>query len=238
MFQLKGCSRLIPRGGVVIRGMSYIDVNDVLLEDRMATKKFFAEDYEYGEAVRRGLAHYRTMEIGRQFIVYVYKNLDLLGCLLSFELLNNMDGYGKGDFNHSQLIYPKYRHTQFSRYSSLNFRHMMFRSGVANKIYVYAPSSRSKSHSFLDAMDVSKMPCASGLPFEFIDIRFSEHISVSKRLHLEGVPFLILEFDGEKYRKLTLDDFAESVPNKGKELVAQWLSEADHASELVRGEVK
>jgi len=222
--------RLLPEKGIKIYpDILYKDVNDISIEKRLANKRFFAEDREYSIARKRSRMIRKGKVFGRKYNVYVYKKDQPLGNVLAIEVLDNVDGYGQGDFAFIKLVYPKYRHTKYSRYISADYLHMMFKSGIANRFYFYAPARETDSQFFLDVMDLKEIPCA-GIKYSTDGLMAQRYAIVKKKFMVNGRLFALIEFNGDIFISMDLKAYMSIVPNRKQETVERWISEMDNAA--------
>ncbi len=225
--------RWIPQDGIEIYpDIKYLDINDVSIDERKRTREFFHEDKEYKELKRRNIFVRKGGVVNRRIGAYVYKENESIGTIIGWEVMNNPDGYSDGDFSYSKLIYPKFRHTKYSRYASADFMHMAFVSELVNRFYIYVPATNSDSDFFYDVMDLDNIPCA-GERFLSDGLKVQKYISIKKRIDTVVGPVVLIEFDGNIYRNMDLKEYMHMVPGRSTEIVDRWLSEMNDAAKRV-----
>jgi len=232
----KEWARLVPVGGIVVhQDVLYKDANDVHLEERNQVKKLFYEDREYMSLIGVGLPRYTTMGLNKQFAVYIYNHGDdLVGLIVGYELLKNPDGYGKDDYFYAKLVHPKYRRSKYSRHMESAFFYMIFFSGVAKRLYTYAPYTGDDTN-LLTMMDLKRMPCSSaGLGCTGWGTKFCDFMSIPKKVQVYGKPHVILQLDGDMYRGLEEKDFIEAAPDKDPQVIRDWLKDVNKGSTAIR----
>jgi hypothetical protein len=226
-------SRLIPSDGLkVYPDVWYFDVNDIPPEVRLKTKIFFREDVSYKELYQRRTAINKGSRHGRRFCIYIKKDEENLGNIVFTEILDNPDGYGPGDFIYHKWIFPKFRGSKYSRYASADAMHMMFKSGVANRLYTYVPATnRLISGSFFDRVDRS-LPCMSEIyPTDGPDLQ--KYIFVRKNFETPFGIYMLVEFNGRIYRQMDLFNYFMATHGRKEETVRLWLIEMGRAARRV-----
>lgn len=233
MYFLQNWDRLLPSEGIIIfPDVIYKDANDISIENRTTIRTYFKYDSQY-------LSHATTIntpkgnKIDRKYCIYVYKKDKLLGCILTQEILDNPDGYGKDEFELIKLLRPEYRFTKYARYMVSDFLHFMFKSNIAKKLYSYVPAKSTTSKYFLDVMDSDKMPCI-GIRYISDSIGVQKYISVKKIIDDSEQLFAILEFDGKIYNNMNLFEYMNVVPNRKPETINRWLYEMDNAAKQIK----
>lgn len=226
-------NRWLPEGGIEISpDIKYLDVNDTSINERKRTKEFFEEDKEYQKSRRRSFFIKKTGYVRRKIGTYVYKKEEPIGIIISWEIIDGLDGYGDKDFTCSKLIYPKFRHTKYSRYASSDFMHIAFVSGLVNKFYMYVPATNSDSNFYYDIADADNMPCM-GIRFSSDGPTVQKYIFVKKQIDTMAGPMALVEFDGEIYKSMNLEEYMQAVPGRSPEVVTTWLHEMNAAAEKV-----
>jgi len=233
MYFLQNWDRLLPSEGIIIfPNILYKDVNDISLEEREITRKFFKYNPTY-------LTHTTSIninkgsQIDRKYCIYAYKDDICIGCILSQEILDNPDGYGKYDFENIKLVYPEYRQTKYVRYLMSDFLHLMFKSGIAKYLYAYVPIKSSASLFFYDIIDMNKMPCI-GKRYISDTPDVQKYISINHPFKYNDNHFAILEFNGEIYNSMDLVTYMSAVPNRSLETIKRWIKEMDNAAKQVK----
>jgi hypothetical protein len=193
---------------------------------------FFFNDLEYMPLFERRNLIPKGDIHGSRCCTYVYKSGDPVGNIILTEILNNPDGYGKGDFLYHKWIYPKYRRTKYSRYAIGDVFHMVFMSGVANHLYTYTLANNSSGTTLWEKVDLS-CPCV-GVIHDSDKYLKQNYISVRRVIPTEWKTYILVEFDGEKYRKMDKAEYLSSNSHHDKELVDKWMKEMDAAAEKVR----
>lgn len=226
--------RLIPEGGFSIYpDIWYLDVFDIPKEKKERTVKYFHEE----DPVYKELASHRSLidrgsKLGREFCIYVMKNeRDVCNIVLK-EYLDNPDGYGKGDFFIGKQVWPEFRATIYSRYASGDLIHMVFMSGLAKRLYHYSVALPNSQGNYWDRIDRS-MPCV-GKVFETDGPEIQKYISIKKEIPTPWRDYLLIEFDGDIYRKMDLEKYFLSVPGRDINLVRRWLNEMNEAANEVK----
>jgi len=233
MHFMQNWDRLLPETGIIIfPNIIYKDVNDISIEERESTRKFFKSNTAY-------LSHTISVninkgnQIDRSYCVYVYKDDDCLGCVLSQEILDNPDGYGKYDFENLKLIYPQYRGTKYIRYLMSDFLHIMFKSEIAKRLYAYVPIKLVSSSFFYDVIDIDKMPCI-GKRYSSDALKVQTYINIKHPFKCGDYDFGILELDGDIYNQMNLVEYMSKIPNRDPKIIKRWIKEMDHAAKLVK----
>lgn len=230
-------NRLIPEHGLIISpGLLYRDVNDVSPEERLAQKQFFRNDVEYKTIYERRDLVPKGSQIGRRYCAYVNKDENQLGSMVFTEILDNLHGYGKDDFHYHKWIYPKYRRSKYSRYISADLTHLMFMAKIANHLYCYPPGREGKDTFFLNKIDTS-LPCISIIyPHDGPDVQ--EYVFVRQEFNTPVGIYILLEFDGNLYRKMDKVRYMTANPKFSKEVVIAWLHEMDEAANIVKDTIR
>lgn len=227
-------NRLIPEFGLIISpGLLYRDVNDVSPEERLAQKQFFRNDVEYKTIYERRNLVSKGSRIDRRYCVYVSKDIDQLGSIVFTETLDNPHGYGKDDFHYHKWIYPKYRRSKYSRYISADLMHILFIAGIANRLYCYPPGKEGEDNFFLNKIDTS-LPCMSAI-YSHDGPDVQEYVFVRQEFKTPVGIYILLEFNGDLYRKMDKVRYMTANPKFSKEVVIAWLHEMDEAAEKVKG---
>lgn len=230
---LEAYKRWIPKDGIEIYpNIKYLDINDVSQEERKNTREYFWEDKEYKELKRRNIYVNKRGIVNKRIGAYIYKEGRSLGTILGWEVIGNLDGYGEGDFSYSKLIYPKFRHTKYSRYASADFMHMAFVSGLVNRFYTYAPAKEDNSDFFYDVMDIDSIPCA-GSRFESDGVKVQKYIIIKKFFDTPAGKVVLVEFNGDIYRNMDLKEYMHMVPERSDKVVNRWLDEMNDAAKRI-----
>jgi hypothetical protein len=225
--------RFIPKDGLTIfPDLVYRDVNDISEKERFATKKIFGEDPEYTVLSNMGSYVPKGTEYRIRLCTYVYKGTDHIGNIMFTEFLDNPNGYGKKDFHYVKWIEEKYRHTKYSRYIIGDLIHILFKSGIANRLYSYMPAKNTQSTFFFDQIG-QDAPCVSKrYPSDSPDV---QKYILSKGVVADfPVKYVLIEFNGDIYRGMDLEEYLMASPNRKIEDVRKWLVEMDKATKMVR----
>lgn len=227
-------NRLLPVEGIIISPwIHYKDVNDISEQERLKVQKFFQQNKGYQDVRPVLKLVHRGSKVNRQYCIYVYRKRDLLGCILSREYIDNPDGYSLGDFECVKLLYPEFRDTKYSRYMFSDFMHMLFISQIAKRLYLYTLAKRTESTSFLDVADRERMPCI-GQRFDSDSPDVQRYIIVRKKFDIEGIPFVIIEYNGDIYRSMDLYAYMKAVPGRSEEVIQAWISEMNLAATIIK----
>jgi hypothetical protein len=226
--------RLIPKDGLSIYpDIWYLDVFDIPKEKKERTIKFFHEE----DLVYKGLAGHRNLidrgsKLGREFCIYVMKDgKDVCNIVLK-EYLDNPDGYGLGDFFIGKQVWPDFRGTIYSRYASGDLIHMVFMSGLARRLYHYSVALPNSQGNYWDRIDRS-MPCIGHI-FKTDGPGVQKYISIKREIPTSWKDYILIEFDGDIYKKMDLEEYFMSIPGRDAETVKKWLVEMQEAAEKVR----
>ncbi len=228
---LENVDRFLPDSGVnVYPYITYRDVNDIESQERHETKHFFRNDPVYHELSVRGQNIQKGSVSGHKLASYVYRNGESLGVLMFLEILDNPHGYGVEDFFFVKWIYPQYRNTKYSRYAFADLMHILFFSGIAKRLYVYAPSKIGDG-SFFDRVD-STLPC-TGKYYSGDGPTLQPYISVKEEIQTEAGPYILVEFNGTVYMGMDLEKYFLSGPGRSVAIVRQWLLEMNGVAQMV-----
>jgi hypothetical protein len=234
MSTLLKVNRLIGPEGLYIYPLTYKDANDVSEEERIKHKAFFAQSDAYKKA-RHGLGEYYSIGTNtkRNFCVYAYKGDKFVGSTILKEFLDNPDGYGERDFFYTKWIYPDFEQRKESRHMSGDLFYMLFMSNIADRMYSYAVGGPDTiSRFFFDKVDVSA-PC---MPNRYAsdNIMLQKYISVKKEFESNGQKYIILNFDGNEFRKLDhLGYFmAPGGPLRTREKCEEMIRQMDKGVEM------
>lgn len=226
--------RFIPKDGLTIfPNLIYRDANDVSEKERFATKRVFGDDPEYrvlnklGSYISKG-TKYRT-----RLCTYVYEGTKHIGNIMFTEFLDNPNGYGKMDFHYVKWIEKDYRHTKHSRYVIGDLIHILFKAGIANRLYSYMPAKNTESTFFFDQIG-QDTPCVSKrYPSDSPDV---QKYIISKGIVADfPVKYVLIELNGDIYRSMDLEEYLMAAPHRKIEDVHRWLDEMDKAAKTVKG---
>lgn len=226
-------SRLIPARGIYIAPkLLYKDVNDVDISERSACKTICGQDPGYRVLMNMGQYIAKGNIYDRRFCVYIYNDKDLIGNIVFTEILDNPHGYTKRDFFYVKWILPEYQHTKYSRYAIGDMIHILFKSNIANRLYVYMPARDVKSDFFFDQIKEDCPCCSKRYP--------SDNANVQKYIISKGitatfpVKYVLIEFNGDIYRNMDLEEYLMAGGHRKIEAVRAWLKEMDFAVEEVK----
>ena len=235
MTSLNNFQRFIPTTGIQIYpDIYYYDINDIKEKTRIYYKQFFEFDKEYKPLTQRGRKMNRGSNINRKYCSYVYKKKSLIGLILFFEYLDNPDGYGKNDFRYTKLIMPKYRRTKYSRYAGADLVHLIFVSGLANRLYTYNVANKT-SGTYIDRIDLSA-PCMGKV--YSTDGPVQEYMKITKDIETPYGPYVILEFNGEIYNNMNLKKYFMAVPGRTEELADKWIKQMNEAAIIMKNTIE
>jgi hypothetical protein len=225
--------RFLPAGGAsVYPSIWYYDANDIGEEIRIKNQEFFLNDIEYKPLFDRGKAIFKGSCVGKRVCVYVYRANELLGSIPFYEFLDNPHGYGKGDFLiATKRIYPEYRRTKYSRYAFSDIMHILFCSGIANRLYMYTRTIAPHG-SFYDRVD-RNLPCM-GEVYDTDGSELQRYILIKAEFPTPYGNYMLVEFNGEIYKKTDLEAYFMASPGRDMETVKRWLREMNAIAESVR----
>jgi len=238
--QLTKFGRLISPDGITIYpAIQYIDSNDITDAERLRTKTFFANDPQY--IVTMGLASYvpKGTKLGRQFCVYAHRldTGDSIGNVKFNEVLDNPHGFGAGDFHYVKWIFPEYRYTKYSRYVIGDLIYLMFMSNTANRLYVYVPLKNEgvdDAKFWMGNVDKQMAPCLSR-QYDSDSPEVQKYIKVKQIIEGFNKKYMLLEFDGDIFRKMDHRAYLSAAPGRSTETVDRWLDEMQKAVEKING---
>ncbi len=231
--ELSPFTRFIPKDGLTIfPNLTYRDVNDISEKERFSTKRIFGEDPEYRVLNNMGSYIPKGKKYKTRLCTYVYEGANHIGNIMFTEFTDNPNGYKVNDFHYVKWIQEVYRHTKHSRYVIGDLVHMLFKSGIANRLYSYMPAQETESTFFFDQIG-QDAPCVSK--------RYpSDNPDVQKYIISRGivadfpVKYVLIELNGDIYRNMNLEEYLMAAPNRRIEDVRKWLVEMDKASEIVK----
>lgn len=223
--------RFMPQSGIQIYpNIVYRDANDIDYNTRNLVRLVFETDPEYvGLRTRINFVSY-TPIYGREFCTYVYKGTELLGNLVYKEITNNPHGYGHNDFLVAKRVLPEFRRTKYSRYMAGDMIHMMFKSGLAKRLYTYVikRNDAPDEGTYWEVADFSQ-PCA-GEQFTTDGPSVQKYISIKRRFPTS----LLMEFNGDVYNSMDLLKYFTATVGRTEDMAKQWIAEMDFAAEKVR----
>ncbi|OGM10665.1 hypothetical protein A2Z67_06155 [Candidatus Woesebacteria bacterium RBG_13_36_22] len=231
--QLPKFNRLLPPEGVwVYPEVWYRDINDISMEDRMEARKYLFNDDSYKALLQYRKYIKRGSKIGRMFALHVFRKMDIVCALTMTEFLDNPEGYGIGDFYFGKVVWPKFKHTKYSRYAASDLFHMVFKSNLAHSMYSYFLVKRETTGvTFWDRVDRS-IPCLGIMyPTDGPDVQ--KYMIIKKEVETGDRKCMILELNGDIYRSMDLKAYFMTAPNRKEEIVDKWLLEMDDAAKKV-----
>jgi len=236
-------AKFIPKSGIcVYPKVWYYDANYIPDDVRKAHKHFFHTDNEYKEQFDRKPYCYwinlDAKQIGTRYCAYIYRKDVCIGSIYFTEHFDNPDGYTKkGDFQLNKWIYPEFRRTIYSRYALGDLIHMLFISGLANRLYAYQEAREDwKVQEELWQRIDNTTPCR-GIKFPSDTPEVRPYIRCVKMIHTKVRDFVLTEFNGDIYRSMDLKKYLMAPPGRTKEVVDRWIVEMNEAAEKVRKEV-
>jgi len=110
--------------------------------------------------------------------------------------------------------------------------HMMFMSGLANRLYSYVKAVDGAQGSFYDRVDRSS-PCI-GIVYSTDGPNVQKYKRVIRDLHTEHGNYILFENVGDIYRKMNLKEYFMTPPGRKEKIVDRWLIEMDDAARKVK----
>ena len=141
----------------------------------------------------------------RKFRFFAYHDWKLMAAYTYTEILDNPDGYGKGDFYHERYIFPEYRKSFLVRFASADIIYFMFKSGLAKRFYSYLQLKTQGAEGKLlwDLIDIPANPCMP-LILKNDGPEVQTYLFITKKMDTEKGRFGILETNGNLFNNMDL----------------------------------
>jgi hypothetical protein len=233
-------NRFIPKGGFDIGSTWVIHYEDIADHPDLAIKikDFFEKDkdYENLKSFTKNIPHGTTF--GRRYGAFGWRDSSLIGAALWWEYLDNPHGYGKGDFFLTKLILPEYRWTRESRLLSTNILDIFLLGNIMKRTYSYVPVFKEGEDWDIWGRVDERVPCW-GKMYPTDGPTVQPYMSVKKVFKVKGVDVLLVERDGDIFRKMDLVTYFMKTPvNTKVESVRRFISSQEKALELIQNEIK
>ena len=114
---------------------------------------------------------------------------------------------------------------------SADLIHILFKSGLAQKIYMYVPTDKP-SGTFWERVDKT-MPC-TGIMYKTDGPETQKYISIVNEFLTSKGLYILVELNGDKYRNMDMYSYLMAPPGRTTEVVERWILEMDLAASIVK----